>query len=59
MTSEKLMEELFYIAYNQGVMEELHKRTAKITKEYQTPIATAVPMAFQSMKSEGLIHDEE
>jgi hypothetical protein len=59
MTSEKLMEELFYIAYNQGLMEELHKRTEKITKEYHTPIATAVPIAFQSMKRDGLIHDEE
>lgn len=59
MTSEKLMEEMFHIAYNQGLMEELHKRTEKITSEYKTPITTAVPIAFLSMKKEGLIHDEE
>jgi len=59
MTSEKIMEELFHIAYTQGLMEELHKRTEKITKEYNTPITTAVPIAFESMKNEGLIHYEE
>jgi hypothetical protein len=59
MTSEKLMEEMFHIAYNQGLMEELHTRTEKITSVHKTPITTAVPMAFQSMKRDGLIHDEE
>jgi hypothetical protein len=59
MTSEKLMEEMFHIAYNQGLMDELHKRAEKITNENRTPITTAVPIAFMSMKKEGLIHDEE
>lgn len=59
MTSEKIMEELFHIAYNQGLMDELHRRTEKISVEYKTPITTAVPIAFQSMKKDGLIHDEE
>ena len=59
MTSEKIMEEMFYIAYNQGLMDELHKRAEKITNQHKTPITTAVPIAFMSMKKEGLIHDEE
>jgi len=59
MTSEKIMEEQFHIAYNHGLMEELHRRTEKITVEYKTPITTAVPIAFQSMKKDGLIHEEE
>ena len=59
MTSEKIMEELFHIAYNQGLMDELHIRSKKISAEYRTPITTAVPIAFESMKKDGLIHDEE
>lgn len=50
---------MFHIAYNQGLMDELHKRAEKITNENKTPITTAVPIAFMSMKKEGLIHDEE
>lgn len=59
MTSEKIMEELFHIAHKQGLMDELHKRTEKLTSEYKTPISTAVPIAFQSMKKDGLIQEDE
>lgn len=59
MTSEKLMEEMFHIAHRQGLMNELHERAGQIQKEYSAPITTAVPLAFQAMKKEGLLQDEE
>jgi len=59
MTSEKLMEEMFHIAYKHGLMNELHERAGQIQKEYSAPITTAVPLAFQAMKKEGLLQDEE
>ena len=59
MTSEKLIEEMFHIAHKQGLMSELHERAGKIQQEYSAPITTAVPIAFQSMKKDGLIHEEE
>jgi hypothetical protein len=56
MTSEKLMEEMFHIAYQHGL---IHERAGQIQKEYSAPITTAVPLAFHAMKKEGLLQDEE
>jgi hypothetical protein len=59
MTNEKLVEELFHIAYYNGVMDKLREKSIEIHKEMKTPMETAIPIAFNMLKTEGLIQDDE
>ena len=59
MTNEKLIEELFHIAYSNGAMDKLHEKSKEIHKAQNTPFETAVPLAFNMLKQQGVIHEEE
>ena len=59
MTNEKLVEELFHIAYYNGAMDLLREKSVEIHKQMNTPMETAIPLAFNLLKTEGIIQEED
>ena len=58
MSNEEYLEEMFHIAYRCGVLNEFHSKIDELHKTHMTPLVTAVPIAFQEFKREGLITED-
>jgi hypothetical protein len=58
MTNEDYIEEMFHLAYKCGVLDEFHEKVSEIHIKQQTPLVTAVPIAFRAFKQEGLITED-
>lgn len=58
MSNEEYLEEMFHIAYRCGVLTEFHSKIEELQKSRMTPLVTAIPLAFQEFKREGLIIED-
>jgi hypothetical protein len=58
MSNEEYLEEMFHIAYQCGVLKEFHAKIDELQSQNRTPYVTAVPLAFQEFKREGLIEED-
>lgn len=59
MTNEKLIEEILYIAHENGVMSELFDKVDNLKNINKIPFYDAIPIAFNELKSTGCIYLEE
>ena len=58
LSNEEYLEEMFHIAYRCGVLNEFHEKIGELHDKFHTPLVTAVPLAFQEFKREGLITED-